>query len=377
MNRHHRIEQKVSAISSRRALACLTILAALLLGGTAHADVTSKKAMWGPATVAGTSQFAIYEDLGVGVWQTNLAWNQIATRRPDHAGDPSDPAYAWPAELDGWIADAGSHGIGVSMLVMGTPRWANGGRAPRWAPERPDDFAQFLAAAARRYPAVRRWMIWGEPTKAANFQPLREQRGRRLAGRGLRGPRRYARMLDAAYGALKAVDRRNLVIGGNSFTTGTVRPRQWIQALRLPSGRPPRMDLYGHNPFSARPPLLSSDPLGFGYADFGDLDTLMKWLDRYLRKARPDGKRLKLFLSEYSLPTDHANFEFNFWTDRQVQADWIADALRETRRTRRIATFGYLGLYDDPVRPDGLQVERGLLERDGTRKPAYAAFRDG
>jgi hypothetical protein len=62
---------------------------------------------------------------------------------------------------------------------------------------------------------------------------------------------------------------------------------------------------------------------------------------------------------------------------RATQASWIADALREARKWRRIYTFGYLGLYDDPRRPDGRQVERGLLERDGTPKPAYRAFRDG
>ena len=161
---------------------------------------------------------------------------------------------------------------------------------------------RFLTAAARRYPAVRHWIIWGEPTKTQNFQPLRTDRDRRLTGRGLRGPRIYARMLDRAYGALKAVSPANLVIGGNTFTVGTVTPRRWIQALRLPGGRPPRMDLYGHNPFSARRPVLSQRPLGRGYADFGDLDTLAGWLDRDLKGAKPGGGRLKLFLSEVTLP---------------------------------------------------------------------------
>ena len=62
---------------------------------------------------------------------------------------------------------------------------------------------------------------------------------------------------------------------------------------------------------------------------------------------------------------------------REKQAEWVTDALRESRRWRRIYTFGYLGLYDDELRPDGLQVERGLLERDGTPKPAYEAFISG
>jgi len=357
---------------TRIGLSRIVALALALLGPvSASADVTSKKSMWGPAVVDGVSQFPIYADLGVGIWQTGLRWNRVATRRPAQPGDPSDPAYAWPAELDAAIADAARHGISVALLVMGTPAWANGGRSARWAP-RSADYSDFLTAASHRYPAVRHWIIWGEPTKASNFQPLRRDRGQRLKGRGLRGPRIYARMLDRAYRALKAVSPANIVIGGNSFTVGTVRPRRWIQALRLPNGRPPRMDLYGHNPFSARRPVLSQPPLRHGYADFGDLDTLSRWLDRNLGP-----RKLKLFLSELSLPTDHANHEFNFWLTREKQASWIRDTLRETRRWSRIYTFGYLGLYDDALRPDGLQVERGLLERNGTRKQAYAAFRDG
>jgi len=374
-----RLAQVISSVSMPRlAPLCILTLTAALLGTAIDSEAaTRKKSIWGPATVAGASQFPIYADLGVGLWQANLAWKQVATRRPEHPTDPDDPAYAWPPELDAALADAGRHGIEVSLLVMRTPSWANGGRPARWAPTSSLDYSRFMTAASRRYPTVRHWMIWSEPTKASNFQPLRADHGRRLRGKGLRGPRKYARMLDAAYVALKRVRRSNLVIGGNTFTVGTVSPRRWIQALRLPSGRPPRMDLWGHNPFSARRPVLSQRPLGRGFADFGDLDTLAHWLDRNLAGAKPGGGRLKLFLSEISFPTDHANFEFNFWVSRQKQAEWIADALGEARSWSRIYTFGYLGLYDDALRPDGQQVERGLLERDGTPKPAYGAFKRG
>jgi hypothetical protein len=154
-----------------------------------------------------------------------------------------------------------------------------------------------------------------------------------------------------------------------------VTPLRWIQALKLPNGKPPRMDLYGHNPFSARRPRLSDAPLGSGFADFSDLDTLAGWVDRYLGKPR--NKRPKLFLSEFTLPTDHANWEFNYFVTRDVQASWLRSALRIARRWSRIYTFGYLGLYDDALRADGQQVERGLLDRNGNPKPGYAAFKDG
>ncbi len=341
----------------------LLLVLALVVPAQADAAVTRKKAIWGPVSVDGRSQFPIYADLGVGIYQSTLRWDAVAAQRPAAPSDPADPAYAWPAELDEAIAQGATHGITVSLMVMGTPRWANGGRPPRWAPTDPGDYADFLSAAARRYPAVRHWLIWGEPTKASNFQPL--------SARSPAGPRRYARLLDRAYGALKRVNRRNLVIGGNSFTVGTYPPLKWIDALRLPNGRRPRMDLYGHNPFSVRRPDLSDPPLGRGYADFSDLDTLTRALDRSFPK------RLRLFLSEYTLPTDHANTEFNFHVTRKIQASWLTDALAIARRWSRIYTFGYLGLYDDPARSDGRQVERGLLERDGTLKPAYAAFKNG
>jgi hypothetical protein len=275
------------------------------------------------------------------------------------------------------VAEGSRYGIEVSVVLTGTPGWANGGRPARWAPSRPADFADFAEAAARRYPQIRHWMIWGEPSKDTNFQPLERDRGRPLRGRGLRGPRLYARILDAAYASLKRVSPRNLVIGGNTFTVGTVAPLRYIRALKLPNGRPPRMDLWGHNPFTLRSPRLSWQPLGNGFADFSDLDTLARVLDGAMKRAPRSQRHLGLFLSEFTLPTDHANWEFNFYLSRETQADWLTRALKISRGWSRIYTLGYLGLYDDELRQDGQQVERGLLDRDGGRKPAYEAFRSG
>ena len=63
-----------------------------------------------------------------------------------------------------------------------------------------------------------------------------------------RGPESYAQILDDSYVALKNVSSENMVIGGNSFSGGDIRPLAFIKALRLPNGKPPRMDYYGHNP---------------------------------------------------------------------------------------------------------------------------------
>ena len=340
---------------------------------------TLRKAIWGPARVGAVAQFPIYKDLGARIWHSALQWSAVAPSRPAHPTDPRDPAYEWPASLDDAVSQARRAGIRIALLLMGTPPWANGGRATNWAPTREQDLADFAAAASRRYPYVRYWVVWGEPTRQPNFMPLApETPGKALSAEQRRAPRRYARMLDASYAALKRVRRSNVVVGGNSYTTGDISPRNWIKHMRLPDGRRPRMDLYGHNPFTLRRPDLRQTPSPShpGSADFSDLDSLWGWLDRNgYRDARR--RRLRVFISEWTLPTEHVNTEFNFFVTRDVQARWLTDALRIVRRTPRIYTLGWYSLYDDPPSPSGDEVNRGLLDYQGAPKPSYAAFRDG
>jgi hypothetical protein len=353
-------------------LAVLLGFALVALSDTsAEARYSKKKAIWGPTQIDGVSQFPVYDDLGVGIYQIQLRWDTTAPTRPRKPTDPDDPAYRWPAEVDFAIREAKRFGIRVSLMPFLTPRWANRGRSPEWAPRRAADYAKFVRAASRRYPQVRLWQIWGEPSKQRNFKPMPRKSNR--------GPRRYARILDAAYVSLKRENRRNLVIGGNTFTAGEVKPRRFIRSMRLPNGRPPRMDLYGHNPFSARRPSLRKPPLGHGFADFSDLDELAGWVDRSLGK--PGGRRIKLFLSEFTFPTDAPNHGFNFWVTREVQASWLAAALRITNRWDRIYALGWISLRDEaPNGPNGTpgnQTNFGLLEWDGDPKPSYNVFKNG
>ena len=107
-----------------------------------------------------------------------------------------------------------------------------------------------------------------------------------------------------------------------------------------------------------------------------DVDELEGWLDRYLRIP---GRRapLRLFLSEWVLQTDKPGYEVSLYVTGRTAATWTRDALRITRRDKRIYTFGWLQLYDDPPREDEQQLRYGLLDADGRPKPAYATFRDG
>jgi hypothetical protein len=355
------------------ALAITVLLAVgLTTVPAAAAPQTLKKAIWGPVTIKGKSAFPIYRNLGVGIFEMTLDWRKIASGRPANAADPGDPAYRWPPEIDQAIAAGRANGIEVALEIRNAPGWANGGLAGNWAPTSPAAFAAFARAAARRYRAVKYWLIWGEPTKAENFRVA----GERTSHLGVTRSRalRYAQMLDGAYGALKAERRTNVVIGGNTFTTGDIRTMPFVRALRLRDGLPPRMDMYGHNPFTRRVPDLRQSQLGLGIVDFSDLDDLHRVVNQQLR--RRGAPTLALFLSEFTLPTDHPNREFNFHLTRRLQADWLARALRIVRATPYIYTLGWNALYDDPPRPHGDEVNRGLIDVQGRRKPSYYAYRD-
>lgn len=335
--------------------------------GVAAADV---KAMWGPAIHDGTSLFPAYRDLGVKIYEDRLPWSSIATRRPRNARNPNDPAYAWPVEVTQAVAQAERYHIQVALQIIGAPAWANGGRPWNWAPNSPRDYADFAIAAARRYPSVHLWMIWGEPSRAHNFQPLTPApRFAKLNAHQRLAPHLYAAILDAAYGALKSVSRSDLVIGGMTYTTGDLSPQQWIENLRLPNGRAPRLDMYGHNPFSYRAPNLSNPTAGEQNIDFSDLGRLARLVDRQL--GRPGNPRPRLFISEWTVPTS-IDQEFNFYVDPLVQARWITDGLQIARQLPSIYAIGWIHLYDEPPTTYG-----GLIETDGAKKPGYYAWKAG
>jgi hypothetical protein len=353
------------------------LIAALVLAftctaclGTDRARADAVKAMWGPYLHEGVSLFPVYRELGVSIYEDDLRWNTVARHRPREPLNPRDPAYVWPEEVTQAIAEAKLYGIQVDLEIIGAPRWANGGRPPNWAPLRVRDFANFAYAASREYPTVRLWMIWGEPTRSKDFEPLTPARPyQRLNAKQRVAPHLYARMLDAAYGALKARNRGNLVIGGMTDTAASLTTRQWIENLRMPDGRPPRLDMFGHNPFSVRAPNLANPPAPGQQYDFSDLRRLSALVAHYLgTTANPAPP---LFLTEWTIPTD-PDREFDFYVDPLVQARWITDGLRVAEELPQVYAVGWIHLFDELPQSGG-----GLITEAGVRKPGFYAWGEG
>jgi hypothetical protein len=350
----------------RRALPTILLAACLALPGAAEARTA--KAIWGPTRMPdGSSAFPVYKDLGVDVFQIQLLWDRVAPTKPARPSKARDPAYRWPADVDEAVRMGRRYGVDVAIMVKGAPAWANGGLASIWAPN-PVHYARFVKAASRRYRSVHRWMIWGEPNRVAVFQPL-------AVGQPT-GPRAYARLLDAAYGVLKRRSRKNIVIGGMTFTFGDIYPSQWVRWMRLPNGKPPRLDWYGHNPFSRRAPdIRQPENTAFpGSRDISDMDLFARELHRaYRRNPRFRRHGPRLWLSEFTVSSDRPNRAFSFAVSRTEQARWLRGAFRIAKRVKA-AGLGWFNLYDEPVtNPVGLTT--GLMTYEGIRKPAYETYR--
>jgi hypothetical protein len=359
------------------AAACaLSVSASAAPGSDAHAlkqpaTQTLKKTMWGPTELNGKSLFPTYRDLGVGIYAMQVRWNEVAPdARPEDPRDPNDPAYEWPAGIADAISEAASYGMHVQIMIMGTPPWANDHLSWEWAPDHPSDFGDFAAAIAGKYPTVHLWMIWGEPNRQPNFQPLfpgpRNGKGPLDEAQAL-APHLYARLLDSAYAALKGVNPANLVIGGNTFTASgfqSIRTYQWIRYLRLPDGSRPRMDMWGHNPFSFRKPKLKGPRSKRGVVTFSDL----RWLAQALDHAYPD-QRLKLYLSEWGVPIGFKDKDLLYSLRPAQGANWIRAAYRISRRWKRIYTLGWIHVTDTK------RSSQGLFDSSGKRKSAYKVFK--
>jgi hypothetical protein len=298
---------------SRRALPF--VLLAVLLAAPASADAakSQKKAIWGPVEIDGESQFRVYKDLGVGVFQMRLQWDEAATVAPENGKDPGDLAYDWPPDVETAIAEGRRNGIQVALTVTGTPGWANGERATTVAPTRPADLADFVTAAAKHFKRVHLWAIADGPVTPAS---------------------RYPQMLDRAYAALHKVSAKNKVIGGN----GNKR-------LKLSGGKAARMDYLGYDP-SAKRKLTKSR----------------------LASIEKTAGTHKLWLGPTKLYTS-VNGPFRM--SKSAQASWLTSAFKLISSDAKVAALSYDGLLDE----DGGVSHHGLIDGEGHKKPAYTAFK--
>jgi hypothetical protein len=277
--------------------------------------------------------------IGIGAARAYVGWADVATRRPVHPRDPSDPAYSW-AQTDADMARYGAAGLAVWVAFWRTPPWASGSSDVAVWPQNAGDLGDFAYAVAKRYPQVKVFMDWNEPNLKTYAKP------NTIAA--------YEPMARAVYAAVKAASPGAEVIAGNlgKYRDNGRDPALWATTLR--TDHVP-MDAFGIHPYpDVAKPLSGRAPRS--RIDLFDVPAL----------ARLAG--VPVAVTEFGWSSLLAGAD--------DQATWTAQAIDVARCTPGLSQFVFWGYHDHPVPADQAPdpwTTYGWLDPSGTPKPVYAA----
>lgn len=293
----------------------------------------------GPGTLE--SRVDTLKRLGVEVVRVNLEWYAVEPRRGE---------LDW-SRTDALLGALRSRGIAPVISLWGTPPWANGGNPPSWVPAAGADFARFAGEAARRYPYVRRWVIWNEPNQRRWLRPTS-------------AAIYTAKLLNPAYAAIRAVSPAALVAGGATAPRGGylgVSPVDFVRAMGRAGAH---LDAYAHHPY---PLTRSETPWKGGCAHCSTIT--MATLERLVDEVdRSFGRQVRIWLTEYGYQTSPPDRTMG--VPLAVQARYVAEAARRAHELPRVDLLIQYLFQDEPD-PDRWQS--GLRTSDGREKPSLRA----
>ncbi len=304
---------------------------------------------YGPGTL--DQRLATFKRLGVPLVRFTLHWNEVARRRPADPASPRDPAYDWRLP-DRILRGLHRHGLTPVLTLVGTPSWANGGRAPNFAPPRPRHFRAFARAAATRYPWVRYWLIWNEPNKPLWLKPTKSSI--------------YVKhLLNPAYEAIHAVLPHALVGGGATAPRGGlggVAPVTWLRGMAAAHAK---LDAYAHHPYPSTP---AETPSSGGCRNCPSIT--MATLPKLLILVRRAFGRKPVWLTEYGYQTNPPDTFLGVSPKRQSTLLSLA-AMRAWRLARVTMLIQYL-YRDESVLS---RFQTGLVYANDRPKPSLQGFK--
>jgi hypothetical protein len=274
--------------------------------------------------------------LGVDLVRFNLHWSRIEAVRGTTNWEESD------AVLNGLR----ERGISAVVGLVGSPRWANGGRTPNFAPGAAA-FAGFARAAATRYRWVSQWLVWNEPNQARWLRPTTAAV--------------YVRqILNPAYAAIHAVNPRAKVAGGVTAPRASasgVSPVAWIRGMRAAGAR---LDVYAHHPY---PSSTRETPFtgGCGHCTTITMATLERLLSEVGRAFGPK----RIWLTEYGYQTGR------YGVSQQRQAELIGQSGLRTYKAPRVDMLIHYLVKDEPTAE---RFQSGLFDTSDRPKLAALAF---
>jgi hypothetical protein len=318
--------------------------------GTIHYGIQDDAWLqYGPGTLA--QRLATFKRLGVPLVRFTIHWDQIARRQPKDPSSPRDKAYDW-RDADRVLRGLRRYGLTPVLTIVGTPSWANNGRAPNFAPVRPRAIRGFAAAAARRYPWIRYWLIWNEPNHPLWLRPTK-------------AAIYVQHLLNPAYEAIHSVLRHALVGGGITAPRGGlggVAPVTWLRGMAAAHAK---LDAYAHNPYPTSPSETPSS-----HACVHCPTITMATLPKLLILVRRYFGRKPVWLTEYGYQTNPPDTFLGVTPRKQATLLNLA-AMRAWRLPRVTMLIQYL--YRDE--PQLSRFQTGLVYVNDVPKPSLNGFR--
>lgn len=301
-------------------------------------------------------------DLGAG-------WERIIFEWPRF--QPDGPhQYNLDAVPEAWLREARDAGREVVGLLKNTPLWASEIKmlgAPPLGLDRPiDDPANYWAAFVRRTVAyygerwgIHRWIIYNEPDIRPGDLPWYEFDGTEAD---------YYQMLKVAYLAARSVDpQAKIHLAGMAW---------WVDVVN------------GREPYLKRVlDIAAKDPDAYTHGFFFDVATVHVYFEprnvwRLVVEMRGILEHYRLGYKPIWIGETNASPSIDphaalppsaYSVSLEQQAAYIvqASALALAAGAERIAVYR---LYDDNYRP-GETEPWGLVRADGSRRPAFEAYR--
>jgi hypothetical protein len=261
------------------------------------------------------------------------------------------------------VADAKAKNLKVLMVVQSTPAWANGGRGATYPPTDAASFGAALGGLAAKVPAVDAWELWNEEDADIFWS-------------GGTDAAKYAAMVKSAYPAIKAAQPNDIVVTG-----ATVGNNADFIADLYKHGIQGSFDAVGVHTDTAcllnGPDVHYRDELGrvgrYAFTGYREVHAVMA---RHGDGAKP------IWMTELGWNTQTTapgSCNVGMWAGQKPlgvteaeQAQFLTAAYRCMAADPMIGVAFWFGLQDIPN--SQWAAGFGLYRRDGSAKPAAAAF---
>jgi hypothetical protein len=257
--------------------------------------------------------------------------------------------YDWSA-TDRVVDAVHARDLSVIALPTYSPPWARPrGTSDKRPPTNPQDYANFVAEAARRYAplGVNVWEIWNEPNVSQFWQHP--------------DPAAYTRLLQAAATAVRAAAPRTTILTGGvapaSDSRSSVSPTRFVQGIYDAGGRG-FFDAVAVHPYT-----FPDDPT----TRISSNAFLQTRTIHGVMQSRGDGAKL-IWATEVGAPT-----RGDASVGEETQARWLQEYYATWNSWPWTGPMLWYSIRDVSAAAEQ-QDAFGLLRSGGSAKPAYTVF---